>query len=101
MDKEILEITIRMLFAIVSVIITTVIVPWFRTKIDSTKYADMLVLVKKCVEAANQIYTPEQWASKKVYVLDLAENYCKEHGVEITAEELDAIIEGFVISVKG
>lgn len=101
MEKEILELVIKLVFAIISVIITSVIVPWVKTKVDSTKYADFLVLVKKCVEAANQLYTPEEWAMKKVYVLNITSNYCSEHGVDVSPEELDAIIEGFVKAVKG
>lgn len=100
MNQEILNTIIKVLVAILSVIITSVIIPWIKSKIDSTKYNDFLSLVKKCVEAANQLYTIEEWAEKKVYVLGLASNYCIEHGVNITADELNAIIEGFVIAVK-
>jgi len=100
MNQEIINMIIKIVVAVVSVIITSVIIPWFKSKIDSTKYNDFLSLVEKCVEAANQLYTPEEWAEKKVYVLNLASNYCVEHGVDVTPDELNAIIEGFVIAVK-
>lgn len=101
MNQEFLNVVIKVVVTIISVVITSVVIPWIKSKIESTKYNDFLSLVHKCVEAANQLYTPEEWATKKQYVLDIAENYCIEHGVNITAEELNAIIEGFVIAVKG
>lgn len=101
MNNELLEVIVKVVVAVLSVIITSVIIPYIKSKVDSTKYNDFLTLVEKCVEAANQIYTPEQWAQKKQYVLKIVENYCIEHGVKITAAEVDAIIEGFVILCKG
>lgn len=101
MNQELIDLVVKLVIAIMSVLITGYFIPWIKTKVDSTKYNDFLALVEKCVEAANQIYTPEQWAVKKQYVLDITENYCKDHGINITAIELDAIIEGFVIAVKG
>ena len=101
MNQEIMNIIIKLIVAIVSVLITSYVIPYVKSRVDSTKYNDFLTLVQKCVEAANQIYTPEEWATKKKYVLDITEGYCKDHGVNITAEELNALIEGFVIAVKG
>jgi len=101
MNQELITVLFKMVLAIASVLITGYVIPWIKSKADSTKYNDFLSLAQKCVEAANQIYTPEEWATKKKYVLDITESYCKEHGVNITSEELNAIIEGFVISVKG
>lgn len=101
MNTEMTEMVIKLIIALVSVIITGYLIPYLRTKMDSTKYADMLEFIRKFVESANQIYTPEQWMKKKEYVLNLVEKYADEHGVTITDEEINALIEGFVIAVKG
>lgn len=101
MDRELITLLVKLALAVISVLVTGYVIPWIKSRIDTTKFNDFLVLVEMCVEAANQIYTPEEWASKKKYVLDITESYIKEHGVEITADELNAIIEGFVIAVKG
>lgn len=100
MNSEILTLIVKVIITIVSVVITGVIIPWIKQNIDSTKYNDFLVLVKKCVESANQLYTPEEWEQKKLYVLDIVSNYCLEHDVNLTTSEINAIIEGFVIAVK-
>lgn len=101
MDREIMELIIKLAFALLSVVITGYVVPWLHSKAESTKYNDFLTFSKKCVEAANQIYTPEEWRDKKIYVLGLLSNYISEHGINITTDEMNAIIEGFVKAVKG
>lgn len=101
MDREVMEIMIKLAFALLSVIISGYIIPLIKSKADSTKYNDFLTFAKKCVEAANQIYTVEEWKEKKLYVIGLLSNYAADHNVDITTDELNAIIEGFVKAVKG
>lgn len=101
MSTELLEMIIKLIIAVLSVLITSYFIPWLKSKIDSTKYNDLLTLVEKLVEAAEKIYTPEEWSEKKKYVLGLAENYAAVHGIKITADELNAIIEGWVKEIKG
>lgn len=101
MNKEIVEMIMKILIAIISVLITGYVIPFLKSKAESTKYNDFYTLVKQCVEAANQIYTPEEWKEKKIYVYRLVADYAVKHGVNVTPEEIDAIIEGFVIAVKG
>lgn len=101
MEQELLNIIIKVMVVIVSTLITGYVIPLLKSKIDSTKYNDFLTMVKKCVESANQLYTPEEWEVKKSYVLELVATYANNHKVNITAAEINAIIEGFVIAVKG
>lgn len=100
MDKEIIDIAVKLIVAFVSVLITTFVIPWIKSKIDSTKYNDFLTIIQKFVEAANQIHTPEEWKEKKKYVLNLAISYVNKHGIDITMQEIDAVIEGIVKEVK-
>lgn len=101
MDNQIMEILLKLLLTIMSIALTTYILPWIQSKMESTKYNDLLSFVKQCVVAANQLYTPEEWAEKKQYVLEITENYCTRHSIPITSVELNAIIEGFVKIAKG
>lgn len=100
MDKELIEIIVKITATVISVLITSFVIPWIKSKIDSTKYNDFLTMVEMCVEAANQIYTPEEWQDKKKYVLGLAIDHANKHGVNVTMNEIDAIIEGFVKAIK-
>lgn len=101
MTNEMMDLIVKIVISIASVLITGYLIPYIRSKVTSTRYNDFLVLIEKCVESANQIYSPEQWRTKKNYVLNLVTTYARNHGVDITDEEIDALIEGFVIAVKG
>ena len=101
MNQELVDLVVKLVLAIASVLITGYFIPWLKSKVDSTKYNDFLSLCKQCVEAANQLYTPEEWKEKKLYVLGIVANYAMDHNVNITNDEINAIIEGFVIAVKG
>lgn len=101
MDQELIDLIVKVVVAVISVLITGYFIPWVKSIVDSTKYNDLLTMVEMCVEAANQIYTPEEWNKKKAYVLEIVCNYAKDHRVNITMEEINALIEGFVKAVKG
>lgn len=101
MNEELLTFIVKLVLALLSVIITSYVIPWLKAKIESTKYNDLMIFIEKFVESAEKIYTPEQWRDKKSYVLRLAEEYAQSHNVDITAPELNALIEGWVKEVKG
>ena len=101
MNQEILDLIVKLFLAVLSVIVTTYVIPWINSKKESTKFNDLLVLIEKCVQAAEKIYTPEEWSAKKEYVLELASAYAMDKGIDIDPAELNALIEGFVKVVKG
>lgn len=101
MNQEFLDMIIKLVLAVLSVLVTTYVIPWINSKKESTKFNDLLALIEKCVQAAEKIYTPEQWNSKKEYVLELASAYAVDKGIDIAPEELNALIEGFVKAIKG
>lgn len=90
-----------MRFAVVSVIVTTYIIPLLKSYIESQKLDDLMIFIEKCVQSAEKLYTPEECKIKKDYVRQLALNKLNSLGIEMTAESLDALIEGFVKEVKG
>lgn len=101
MGREIIDLVFKYLLLAISMVITSFVIPWIKANVDSAKYNDFLNAVELFVESANQIYTVEQWKEKKKYVLNLVIEYADKHGVTISLNEIDAIIEGFVIAVKG
>lgn len=101
MNEEMINLVFKMVFAVASVLITGYLLPWIRSKMDNEKYSELLIFIQKCVEAAEKVYTPEEWKEKKKYVIDAAEHKLDSLGINITAEELDILVEGFVKVVKG
>lgn len=82
-------------------ILSAVLVPYIKAKIGEVEYDRFVDFIFKAVKAANQIYTPEQWQTKKNYVKELVQDYLKENAnINLTDEQIDAIIEGFVNEAK-
>lgn len=95
-----IDLIVKVVIAIASVLITGYLLPWLKSKINASKYEELLTLCEKCVEAAEKIYTPEQWQNKKEYVFDMVIDKADSLGIEISQQEINALIEGFVLEVK-
>lgn len=101
MNNELIDLIVKVVFAVASVLITGYLIPWLKNRLSAEKYAELLVFIEKCVEAAEKIYTTEEWKAKKEYVLEMAENKLDSLGIDVSSEELNGLIEGLVYSVKG
>lgn len=100
-NKELMEILVKAIFVVVSVLITGYLIPWLKANVQTEKLDTFMVFVEKCVQSAEKLYTPEEWKEKKQYVLDLASDELKNLGIELSSATIDAIIEGFVKEIKG
>lgn len=101
MDKELLSIIVKCVLAIISAVITYYVIPYLKSSIDEKKWNDIMRFCKVCVEAAEKKYTPEEWREKKLYVMTIVSKYIESKGIPVTADDLDALVEGFVKEVKG
>lgn len=101
MTYEQMEILVKALGVIISLVITLVIKPYIDSKVSATEQAKLENYIKVGVRCAEQIYTPEEWDKKKEYVVDyvsgLLGNLVK---LDLTAEEISSLIEGFVYELK-
>lgn len=87
--------------ALISAYILPPLKDWIVSKIGAQKMADFVSFVEKCVKWANQTIPAEFWEKKKEEVVALVKDYISKHeGLELTDEEIDAIIEAIVYSVK-
>lgn len=96
MTNELLTEIIKAIFTIIGVLIAAYVMPWLKEKIGEQKYNNFIDFVDRCVRAADQIYEPEQWLDKKVYVVGLVQDYAHKIGLCLDEAEIDAIIEGLV-----
>jgi len=101
MTYEQLEILLKALGVLMSLVITFVIKPYIDSKISQTEQEQLLKYIETGVRCAEQIYTPEEWKLKKSYVenyvLDILSNLVH---LDLTDKELDTLIEGMVHEVK-
>ena len=100
MNNEIIIILIKALVLLLSGLITAVVVPYVKGKIGEDKYKEIKFYVEYAVRCAEQLYTPEQWAEKKKYVMQYILSKAKDLGIEMTEEDLNVLVEGIVNEVK-
>lgn len=90
---KILEAVITLVITIISV----VVIPYIKSKLDAEKINDLKMWVKIGVQAAEMIFKESgKGAEKKAYVLE----FLNEKGFYIDAESLENLIESAVLELK-
>ena len=100
MNHEVVSVIIKAVIAILSVVITTVVIPYIKNKMGEDKYAELVNYVEWAVRCAEQLYTPEQWAEKKDYVMKYILEKAKEMNINLTENDINILVEGIVNLVK-
>ncbi len=83
--------------ALLGGIITTFVIPFINKKLTAQQIENIRKVAKIAVYAAEQLFTPEQWAEKKKY----AQEYMKAQGYNIDTVQIDAAIEAEVLALHG
>lgn len=85
------------LIGLLGTVITTVLVPYLRSRTTKEQREDIYFLVTLAVQAAEQIYfNSGQGKEKKEYVI----NYLYSRGIKLTIEDLDLFIEAAVLELN-
>lgn len=98
--EEITKIIIQAIGSIAIVIITTYVIPWLKGKIGEDKYKLIENYTELAVRSAEQLYSPEEWQTKKVYVYECVSEKLGEIGLNLSQVEINNMIEGWVNEVK-
>lgn len=101
MNPELITKLVEAIVTVVVVIISAYVIPWLKNKVGEDKYATVIEFAEIVVRSAEKIYTPEQWQEKKKYAVNLVIEKAKNLGIDLSVEEVNAIIEGAVQAVKG
>ena len=101
MNPELITKLVEAIVTVVIVIISAYVIPWLKNKVGEDKYATIIEFAEIVVRSAEKIYTPEQWQEKKQYAVNLVIEKAKNIGIDLSVEEVNAIIEGAVQAVKG
>lgn len=83
--------------ALLSVVITCIIVPYIKSKTTAEQQKEINQWVKIAVMAAEQIYAGhDRGEEKKNYVI----KWLKDHNIVVDEEKLDALIESAVYELN-
>lgn len=102
MDKEIFLMLLEVVLTLAVAVITGVVVPYIRSKIETDKLSKLDYYIKLGIRSAEQIFDGDgKGEEKKKYVVNyITEIINRNLKIDITPEELDTIIEGMVNNVK-
>lgn len=101
MSPEMITKLTEAIVSVVVILITAYVIPWLKNKVGEDKYATVVEFAEIVVRSAEKIYTPDEWARKKEYAVELVAKKSEELGLNLSVEEVNAIIEGAVQAVKG
>lgn len=92
---------LKIIVSVVAVLISVYVIPLLKEKLNESKYQRLLDMVEIAVRAAEQtIKGSGQGAIKKEQVLESVSFWMVQHGVEITSEQLDELIEAVVFNMN-
>ena len=85
------------LIGVLGTVITTVLVPYFKSKTTEAQRGNIYFWAKIAVEAAEKIYKESGMGKqKKTYVKE----FLKEHGIELDEKQVDVVIESAVLQMQ-
>ena len=97
------ELTFNILKIVVSIcaaLISIYVIPLLKEKLNDSKYQRLLEMVEIAVRAAEQTIGAGHGSVKKDEVITFVTKWMVEHGVKITEEQLDQLIEACVFNMN-
>jgi hypothetical protein len=101
MSPELITGLTKAIISVVLILVSAYVIPWLKSYVGQNKYDMVVEFAEIVVRSAEKMYSPEEWAQKKAYAVNMLSKKAKELGLEIGEKEINAIIEGAVQAVKG
>lgn len=97
MDQTVLSEVINFLLVVVIMTITRYLIPYIKSRVDSSKLDNLMVWAKEAVLAAEQIYNIEKSGDdKKNYVTNRIVEIAEKAGMKLNGSEVELLIEAVV-----
>ena len=96
MDKEIVKYIVEGVIALILIIVSRYLIPLIKNKIGDDQFTKLAGWVKFAVLKAEQVLTAETGEQKKEYVISFIDEVLAENKINVTAEQLDVLIESAV-----
>lgn len=91
---------LKIVITIATVVLSAVVIPLLKEKLTDSRYQRLLEMVEIAVRAAEQTIGSGQGAIKKDEVVKFVTEWMYSHGISITQEQLDQLIECAVYNLK-
>lgn len=96
MDKEIVKYIVEGVIVLILIIVSRYLIPLIKNKIGDDQFTKLAGWVKFAVLKAEQVLTAETGEEKKKYVVSFIDEVLAENKINVTAEQLDVLIESAV-----
>ena len=90
---------LKIAVTLATVFISAYLIPLLKEKLNDSKYNRLLEMVEIAVRAAEQTIHSEG-SVKKDQVIEFVTAWMLEHGIAITQDQLDQLIEACVFNMK-
>lgn len=99
MNKYLFDVLIFVVIVCIS-LITRYAVPWLKSQVHESQYAEVVDMVAQAVRTAEQIMQGSLGSAKKEYVLEFLHFWIDTMHISISEEQLNALIEAAVYAMK-
>lgn len=101
MNSEIFTQIIVTLIMIIGAVVSSYVIPYLTSKVQSNELDKLMDFAKKSVEWANQTIPPDQWERKKNEVMNLVIDYMEKNlKIKLSTRDIDVIVEALVNEAK-
>ena len=90
---------LKIVVAVATVFVSAYVIPLLREKLHDSKYQRLLEMVEIAVRAAEQTIKADG-SVKKDQVIEFVSFYMTQHGIDITHDQLDQLVECAVYNLK-
>lgn len=98
--SEILVEILKVIVMLAVLLVTRYMIPWIRELIGAKQMEEIRAWVNDAVLMAQQVYDAKPGAERKAIVVDLLRNMLIKKNIDISAEQLDTLIEAAVKAMK-
>ncbi|MCX4340968.1 MAG: phage holin [Lachnospiraceae bacterium] len=99
MNDFVMEI-LKVIVMLAVILVTRYLVPWIRAKIGAEQLEEVKTWVNAAVLMAQQVYDAKPGAERKAIVVDMIRKMLTKKNIDISAEQLDTLIEAAVKAMK-
>lgn len=101
MVGEIMQELFYAILSLISVMITSYLIPYIKQKITKEQIEKVYEFADIAVRCAEQIYSQDQWVEKRDWVFNEISEYVNENTqLHLTPSQITAIAENFVYELK-
>ena len=96
MPRDIILELLKLTIMLVSLLLTTYVIPWVKSKTQNETMHSLIDLATQAVLAAEQVHSSQSGAERKLIVTKFIKEILMQKNISISDEEIDMLIEAAV-----